>query len=462
MDMATATNQAANQAKAGQDISDADDSLRETFIPLTKSALQRRLTTAAAWPNGDHAAAKKFFQYLDHWRRQNYNNGLREIDQDYEEFSPDTDLLDTRSHTISELEGMKQRITAHMAHLLKHANYVQIDPKQVEMILTRESFYGLDLHVDLSAFEDLMIYYRGASTKKELRRVPKKFYRKVEFEVPIYRRLFMLFKIKPYDVRVAEVMASEKVSKNEARRMVTKLRKSLPEGIDCNLIYMKMFKNMPCSDIEMIFPNTAVKFRLLDKLKLGLTSSAGLGMGAFGAAGKIALAATNPLAAAGAVAGLGGVAVRQGVAFMNQRQKYMVVMAQNLYFHALADNRGVMIKLADRAAEEDVKEEMLLYGVLAKTTVNRRDLEHVDNAIERFLKSTFEIDVNFDLSEALERLIADGIVTEDTDGNLQTLSPAAAAKHIDHKWDGFLDTLVEDKDDLGVEVDTATEAQRPA
>jgi Protein of unknown function (DUF3754) len=255
-------------------------------------------------------------------------------------------------------------------------------------------------------------------------------------------------------------MISEKVSKKEARRMVTKMRKSLPEGVSSDLIYMKMFKNMPRSDIEMIFPNTAVKFRMFDKLKLGLTSSAGLGMGAFGAAGKIALAATNPLAAAGAVAGLGGVAVRQGVAFMNQRQKYMVVMAQNLYFHALADNRGVMIKLADRAAEEDVKEEMLLYGVLAKTEVNRRDLVHVDNAIERYLKSTFEIDVDFDLNDALERLLADGIVTEEADGTLRTLSPAAAARHIDDKWDLFLDTLTEDKEDLGVELDAGTEGQR--
>jgi Protein of unknown function (DUF3754) len=453
----------AGDAPVGPDIIAADElRVRETFIPLTKSALMRRLTAATAWPDGNHAEAKKFFQYLDHWRRQNYNNGLRTIDQDYEAFSPDTDLLDTRSYTLAEKEGMKGRITAHMEHLLKHANYVRIDPKQVELILTRESFYGLDLQVDLSAFEELMIYYRGASTKKELRRVPKKFYRKVEFEVPIYRRLFMLFKIKPYDVRVAEVMAAEKVSKKEARRMVTKMRKSLPEGVSSDLIYMKMFKNMPRSDIEMIFPNTAVKFRLFDKLKLGLTSSAGLGMGAFGAAGKIALAATNPLAAAGAVAGLGGVAVRQGVAFMNQRQKYMVVMAQNLYFHALADNRGVMIKLADRAAEEDVKEEMLLYGVLAKTTVNRRDLQHVDNAIERYLKSTFEIDVDFDLGDALDRLLADGIVTEEPDGTLRAMPPAAAAAHIDNKWDSFLNLLTEDKETLGVELDAATDQRQPA
>ena len=63
-----------------------------------------------------------------------------------------------------------------------------------------------------------------------------------------------------------------------------------------------------------------------------------------------------------ALAGLGGVAVRQASAFINQRNRYMVVMARNLYFHSMADNRGVMTLLADRAAEEDIKEEMLLYA----------------------------------------------------------------------------------------------------
>ena len=35
---------------------------------------------------------------------------------------------------------------------------------------------------------------------------------------------------------------------------------------------------------------------------------------------------------------------------VNTKNKYMVTMAQNLYFHAMADNRGAMTKLADRAA----------------------------------------------------------------------------------------------------------------
>ena len=129
--------------------------------------------------------------------------------------------------------------------------------------------------------------------------------------------------------------------------------------------------------------------------------------------------------------------------FVNQKQRYLVVMAQNLYFHSMADNRGVMIKLADRAAEEDVKEEVLLYTVLAKERALRADLPAIDAAVEQYLQRTFGVHVDFDLEDALGRLMADGLVVEDADGVLATLPPREAARHLDSKWDAFLDQLAD-------------------
>jgi hypothetical protein len=119
----------------------------------------------------------------------------------------------------------------------------------------------------------------------------------------------------------------------------------------------------------------------------------------------------------------------------------MVVLAQNLYFHAMADNGGVVTLLAERAAEEDVKEEMLLYSVLAKEGVNVRDLKAVDEAIERYLKHTFNIDVDFDVQDAFKRLKEEGLVAELPDGTLQTLRPHEATQQIDKLWDRSLDDL---------------------
>ncbi|HUS98419.1 MAG TPA: TMEM143 family protein, partial [Hyphomicrobiaceae bacterium] len=228
-----------------------------------------------------------------------------------------------------------------------------------------------------------------------------------------------------------------------------KLRRLIPVGVDSHQIYMKLFKNMPRTDVEMIFPNTRVKFRMLDKIKLGVTGGGAVGMGIFSTIGKLALgsaAALNPIALAGTLFAFGGVLFRQIMGFFNTHQKYMVVMAQNLYFHSLADNRGVLIMIADRAAEEDVKEEMLLYSVLAKETVHRNDLKAVDHAIEQYLTESFGINVDFDLEDALGRLLEDGIVRESPDGTLHALSPREASEHIDAKWDLFLDNLPDHAD----------------
>jgi len=414
---------------------------KERFLPITRFALIDRLTNPEAWPPGQHLEVRRFFRFLDYWRQQQYGRKMLGLQQAYEPFSPDSDLLVTRTYTDAERRILQKRVVREVGGLLAQANYERIDPSQVEMILTKESHYGLDLFVDLKAFEELLIYYRGASTRREEKRVLIKFGRKQEFDVPIFRRLFVLFKLKPEAQRVAEIMAEDRCDRETAEKRVRKLRSLIPPEVKTDQIYMKLFKNMPRSDIEMIFPNTRVRFRMLDKIKLGVTGGAGLGMGAFGAAGKIALAATNPIAAAGAVAGLGGIVFRQAMNFMNQRQRYMVVMAQNLYFHAMADNRGAMIKLADRAAEEDIKEEVLLYSVLAKETARRSDLKAVDAAIEEYLSKAFGISSDFDISDALERLVHDGIVAEGADGVLRCLPPRDAALHLDAMWDKFLDNL---------------------
>ncbi len=441
----------ADRSSAFDEVVPESERGRERFIPVTRFALLDRLTAPGTWPGTQAQEARRFFRYLDHWRRQQYNAELNTLEETYEPFSPDSDLLMTRTFSPEERLIMQKRVRDGMMRILEQANYVRIDHNDVEMILTRESAYGLDLHVDLDAFEEVLLYYRGASNKRDQRRRWHKFYLKEEFDIPIFQRLFLLFKLKPFEVRVREVMQSDKLNRREAEKVVKRQRASMPPEVDEENIYMKLFKNIPRNDLEMVFPNTQVRFRLFDKLWLGATASGGLGLGAVGAAGKIALLATNPIAAVGAVVGLGGVAFRQATNFMNQKQRYMVVMAQNLYFHAMADNRGVMLKLAARAAEEDVKEEMLLYSVLAKERARRQDLPDIDVAIEQYLNASFGVSVDFDIPDALQRLIHDGIVTERSDGTLSTLPPAEAALHIDRKWDLFLDELPESVSAEGME-----------
>ena len=288
---------------------------REKFLPVTR---QRAAGPADAraqhWPDGDAAQARRFLRYLDYWRRHSYAMQLLELEQTYEPFSPDSDLLQhAHVHAPRSARVMQKRLVAQMAELLEQANFTRVDPTNVHFILTKDSHYGLDLQVDLNAFEEVLIYYRGATTITERRRDIKKAYRALEggagSGVPAPVPAVQAEALRRARAR-GDAGAQDRAARRP-RRSCGRLRGLLPATVSSDYIYIKLFKNMPRSDVEMIFPNTKVRFRLFDKIKFGVTAGSGLGMGVFGTAGKIAVA-SNPYTLAGAVAGLGGVAAAPG------------------------------------------------------------------------------------------------------------------------------------------------------
>src|SRR5712671_4429075 len=212
---------------------------REKFLPVTRHALMDRLTAANLWPNGDVVQARRFMRYLDYWRRHSYSVKLLELEQTYEPFSPDSDLLKTRSFSPEERAIMQKRLVEQMASLLEQGNFTRVDPANVHFILTKDSAYGLDLEVDLEAFEEVLIYYRGATTITERRRdVRKAYMRWKEVRIPVFQRMFLLFKLKPFDVRVREVMRDKKIEKKEAERFVRHLRGLLPVTVTSDCVYI--------------------------------------------------------------------------------------------------------------------------------------------------------------------------------------------------------------------------------
>jgi hypothetical protein len=123
----------------------------------------------------------------------------------------------------------------------------------------------------------------------------------------------------------------------------------------------------------------------------------------------------------------------------------MMVLAQNLYFCSLANNRGALTLIADSAEEEDVKEDMLLYAFLVQQPARREALHSVKEEIGQFLSERCGVSVSFDAEDALRRLIADGLVTEGKGGALRALPPEKAREHLDTLWDRLLDVDMLDK-----------------
>ncbi len=416
---------------------------KERFIPVSYQSLMQVLSLPEMWSAGEHEQGRTLIKNLYAWRHQTYRTRLEALKDSYLIFSPDTDTVTTETLSDLELRERRHDFMENVGTLLESANYEKITQSDLDLLLTSDSPYGLRLHVDLDAFDDVVIYFRGASTKiVEYRDWKWAFLKKKAVETPIFQRLFVALKLKPEEEQIKELMLKEEISRSKAEKKVAKNLKLLPDGVSSANIYLKLFKNIPQDDLEMMFPNTRVVFKLLDKLKLGLTAGGGTIAGLFGILPKLFVAATllNPITLITTIFGFFGLLVRQITKFFNQRNEYMMTLAQNLYFHNLANNRGVLTLLVDRAEEEDIKEEALLYCFLCRNQNRATNLETAKAEIETFLHSNFNVEIEFDLEDAFSRLLRDGLVIENGEG-YKILPPAQAKMRIQNLWRGVLQEI---------------------
>ena len=412
---------------------------RERFIPVSRYGLRAKLIAMLAEGGDDRKAWGRALDCLAAWRHQEHRRRLLDLIEDYLPFCPDSDTANLLELDVDARDKARAEFIAGIERMLAQANFVRLSRDDVQRLLVEQSPYGLNLKVDLSEFDEALLYYRGTGTIVREERNPWRFYlRRDRLDVPIFERLFLLLKLKPAEIRIAEIIASTQADRARAAREVQKARAHFPPGVSSDYIYVKIFKRIPQVDIEMLFPNTQVAFMPFDKLKLMVTAGGGTVAGVAGTATKL-LAATNPFTLAFGVFGLSAVIFRQAMKFFHTRNHYMMVLAQNLYFCSLANNRGALTLIADGAEEEDVKEDMLLYAFLARHPSGHDALPQLKTMVTRFLAEHCGVSVNFDAGDALKRLRADGLVSADANGRFSAIAPEDARAHLDRLWDRLLD-----------------------
>ncbi len=409
------------------------------FIPVGRHGLRAKLVAMLMEDGGDERVWSRAFDCLAAWRHQSYRKRLLDLIEDYLPFSPDSDTASLIALDAAGRAKARAETIQGIERLLKQANYVRLSEADLKRILIERSPHGLSLKVDLIDFDDLLLYYRGTAVEVQEERNPWRLYLvKDRCEVPVFQRLFLLLKLKPVEALAAEIAAAKGIDRAKAIEIARKRRRHLPTGVSSDKIYLKVFKRIPQADLEMLFPNTRIAFRPFDKLKLCVTAGGGTAAGVAGTASKI-LAATNPFALAAAIAGLSAVIFRQVMGFFNTKNRYMMMLAQNLYFCSLANNHGALTLIADSAEEEDVKEDMLLYAFLARRPSHHDALADLKAAIQRFVAERCGAAIDFDANDALGRLLADGLVRKDATGHLCAIAPDEARAHLDRLWDRLLD-----------------------
>ncbi len=411
---------------------------KERFIPIGRQDIVDNLLAASHWNNDERQNFNEFckiFIALYHYKFHKYSESLKHC---YTPFNPDNDII-VQEHNDEDQRQILQQLTDETVKLLDKGNYEVLDKPALQKAMVADSYYGLNVHVDLDDFEQLVVYYRGSSMMEEYKRTwTSLFIQKKKIEIPIYKRLFLFLKFKTEDERVKELVAEGETEK-KARKLVQKSRQNLPEEFSEEHIFLKLFKNLPRSDLEMLFPNQQVRLKIFDKIRLALTGGGGT---IFGIIKIITAAVINPITLIASVIGFIIIIFRQIMDIFTQKTKYMVTLSRNLYFHTLDNNFGVINNLVDVAEEEEAKEAILAYYFLYTQADQNHTQETLDRKIEKYIKDKYEVDIDFEVSDGIRKLHEEGILTEE-DGILKVVDLKQACVCMDAKWDHFFNPAEE-------------------
>jgi hypothetical protein len=406
---------------------------RNRFIPFRKKDI---IAMCCDDMGADLAAADEFraccriLEALFHFE---FHDRLETLKNCYAPFNPDADTRSLIEYLPEEKFRLQKELVTEMTAVLDAANFEKITARDLEQALAEESLFKIRLEVDFNDFEDVIFFRRGESIRQE---TLVSFYglRKKRFNFTNYDRVAVYIKFK--DQQYFDERGRNNMNFRPGSTII------------------KLFQNVPKADLEMLFPNSEVRMKTIDKLIIGIPAAISgvivivTKLGAtllligsvlafwLGLSKQEAQLNQKHLIALGAgLATLGGFIFRQINKFKNRKIKFMKALSENLYFKNLDNNAGVFHHLIDAAEEEEVKEAVLAYYFLLKK--NEAVPKNVlDNHIEQWFESRWNCRIDFEIDDALEKLERLKLITRK--GEVVQSRPLAEAKQqLDHIWDNY-------------------------
>lgn len=385
----------------------------ENFIPVRKIELVKNLS--GKFPAKQRDSFNQFCRIVESIYHFNYHKNLETLKELYIPFDPDSEkfLVKISGHSPDDRGGKQERILQEIHGLLKSGNYKEIPYSELEKAFTGASPWGIDLIVDFSQYEYYSIYYKGerrASLEK------KYLWFRKRYEFDMYDRIFFAFKLRE------TFTESETLSYSKDK------------------LYLKLFKNVPGLDLEMLFPNTDVRISLVDKGKVIVPLVAG-GISSLYKIMLYVLAQGSPMVLwrqVGFWSLVGGFfvfALKSFLGYKNTIEKYLKTLTSNLYFQNLDNNSGVLTCLLDEAEEQECKEIIMAYYFLL-TEPGVHTKKSLDERIERYFSEELSFECDFEVDDALRKLKELGLLKV-KGKKLDVVQLKEACRVLDRQWDAY-------------------------
>jgi hypothetical protein len=405
----------------------------EHFIPWRKAELIDRLIAQPGLTPAEQDGFKRFCELLGATLHFEYLAQFDDLKNAYAPFDPDADTLHLNKLSYTERQQHLDVLFERFTWLLERANFCRLTQEDFQQALDSVSHHGLSLEVDFEFFERLEIFSRGEVLQTQQYRNWKRLYQVEESQVPTFQRLVLIFRLRP--------------GRHKTRKF------------DTQDVFIKLFKDIPKPDLEMLLPGTRVKISLKDRLKIVMPTVSGVAVSVYKALKGALLAAAAGIYGVLAVLGVTcGYGVRSFYGYLQTKQKYQLNLTESLYYQNLDNNAGVISRLLDEAEEQENREAVLAYYFLWRkldvrgstadelgwknramqnTIANSFTPEELDQRIEQFLSESLGRPIDFEVDDALAKLIRMKLVQEIPGGRYVAVSLVEALETLDRAWDNY-------------------------
>ncbi|MBL9078948.1 MAG: DUF3754 domain-containing protein [Planctomycetes bacterium] len=405
---------------------------RERFLPLSQQDLVAALLDDPRLAPADRPAFAQLARLLASVLHFEFHAQLEQLKRCYAPFDPDRDTVPLLPPAAADLQRCRQDLVAGLRALLRAANYEEVAPATLLASLRGESLFRVRLAVDFDDFADLVLFRRGHDERTVTLRTWFGLSRR-ELRFVNYDRVALLVRFR------------------DRAWFDAKGRRELPFVPDTTVL--KLFRNVPAADLEMLFPNTEVRMKPIDMLLLGVPAAVGgvvvlatkllgtlLLLGSLFAFWlglrdeAVVLDQTALVALVVGVGTLGAFVWKQWTRFKSRKIRFLQALTENLYFKNLDSNRGVLHRLVDDAEEEDGKEALLAFWLLH--TGGPQSQAALDRAAEAWLQQRCGRAVDFEVGDAVQKLVRLGLAQRAGE-TFSALPLAAAPQELDRRWDGY-------------------------
>ena len=396
---------------------------RHTFIPIRCGDLHRKLLQTLNLSPQQQEQFKHLAEQLQAIFHAEHLSALLSLEDLYGPLDPDDDAIEIAEMDDQQRDQQVERMIDVFSGLLFRAHYKRLSQDDIESAVQLGSKWSGKLEVDFNIYHQIEIFVRGYRVVEVRRRRWQNFFLEEVIQQPELQRLIMAFRLKPQ---------LDKKGNNKS-------------NFDPDKVYLKTFKNIPETDLEMLLPGTKIKLSMIDRGKIILPTLSGMAI----TIGKLirglivltlAITVKAILAWMLFIGAVGGYLVKSVLGYFRTKDKFEFGLTRSLYLKNLDNNSSVLFRILHEAEEQELMEAILCYMLLwdyGQSEGCEAGLEEktIDQMVEAYLLKHTQVDIDFEIHDALGKLARLGLVAVDAQGRWAAIELGKSVATLSANWE---------------------------